>query len=142
MEERLNLRRFEPFTLDLDAEVLLRAGQRVPLQPQPMTVLRMLVSRPGELVTRKELQSAVWSDGTFVDFEQGLNWCVKRIREVLGDDARHPRYIETVPRKGYRFLPIPIDPRSPTGRPLRRPVMALLLGVVCLATTGVWIRQT
>jgi TolB-like protein len=141
MEERLNLRRFGPFTLDVDAEVLLRGGERVPLQPQPMTVLGMLVSRPGQLVTRKELQSAVWSDGTFVDFEQGLNWCVKRIREVLGDDARHPRYIETVPRKGYRFLPIPADPRSPTRRPLRRVVMALLLGVICLATTGVWIRR-
>src|SRR5258708_23432926 len=142
MEERLNLRRFEPFTLDLDAEVLLRAGQRVPLQPQPMTVLRMLVSRPGELVTRKELQSAVWSDGTFVDFEQGLNWCIKRIREVLGDDAQHPRFIETVPRKGYRFLPQPADPLpAPVRRVVPRLVMATLLGIVCLATTAVCTRR-
>jgi TolB-like protein len=141
MEERLNSRRFGAFTLDLDAEVLLRGGERVPLQPQPMTVLTMLASRPGQLVTRKELQNAVWSDGTFVDFEQGLNWCIKRIREVLGDDAQHPRFIETVPRKGYRFLPIPADPLAPTGRPLRRIVMALVLGVVCLAATGIWTHQ-
>lgn len=142
MDERLNLRRFGPFTLDVEAEVLTRGGERVPLQPQPMTVLKMLVSRPGELVTRKELQSAVWSDGTFVDFDQGLNWCVKRIREVLRDDAQHPRFIETVPRKGYRFLPLMADPRpSPIRRPIRRLVMAVVLGVVCLATTAVWTHR-
>src|SRR3954468_7091864 len=104
MDERLNLHRFGPFTLDARSEVLLRGAERVPLQPQPMKVLLVLASRRGELVTRKELQSAVWSDGTFVDFEQGLNWCIKRIREVLGDDAAHPRFVETVPRKGYRFI--------------------------------------
>lgn len=138
MEERLNLHRFGPFTLDVDAEVLLRGDERVPLQPQAMTVLKLLVLRSGELVTRKALQSAVWRDGTFVDFEQGLNWCIKRIREVLGDDAQHPRFIETVPRKGYRFLPVVSDPRPSPIRPLRRLVMAMLLGVVCLASTAVW----
>src|ERR1051326_9075409 len=104
MDNALKFRRFGAFTLDLEHEVLTRDGQRVPLQPQPMTVLAILAARAGELVTRKELQAAVWSDGTFVDFEQGLNWCIKRIREVLGDDAAHPHFIETVPRKGYRFV--------------------------------------
>src|SRR5258708_13699937 len=105
MDEPLNFRRFGPFTLDLANGILSRDGKRIPLQPQPATVLVLLASRAGELVTRKELQSAVWTDGTIVDFDQGLNWCVKRIRDVLGDDAEHPRFIETVPRKGYRFLP-------------------------------------
>lgn len=104
MDERLNLRRFGPFTLDLTNELLTRDGERVALQPQPMKVLVALASRAGELVSRRELQQAVWGDDTFVDFNQGLNWCVSRIREVLGDSAEQPRFVETVPRKGYRFI--------------------------------------
>src|ERR1043165_5536901 len=111
IDDALKFRRFGPFTLNVEAEVLTRDGQRVPLQPQPMKVLAILAARAGELVTRKELQAAVWSDGTFVDFEQGLNWCIKRIREVLGDDAAHPRFVETVPRKGYRFLAVAAPPQ-------------------------------
>jgi len=130
MDDALKFRRFGPFTLDVEAEVLTRDGQRVPLQPQPMKVLAILAARAGELVTRKELQAAVWSDGTFVDFEQGLNWCVKRIREVLGDDAAHPRFIETVPRKGYRFLPIAAPPQPRRARWL---VAVAMLAVVCAA---------
>jgi len=104
MDERLNLREFGDFAFDLKNDVLTRDGARVPLQPQPAKVLRLLITRAGDLVTRQELKDAVWSDGTFVDFDQGLNWCIKRIREVLGDDATAPRFIETVPRKGYRFI--------------------------------------
>lgn len=138
MDGRLNFRRFGPFTLDVANEALMRGGKRVPLQPQPMTVLMLLASRPGELVTRKELQSAVWSDGTFIDFDQGLNWCVKRIREVLGDDAQHPRFIETVPRKGYRFLLLMEDPRP---RTVPRVVMTVVLAALCLVTTAVATRR-
>ncbi|HKS22058.1 MAG TPA: winged helix-turn-helix domain-containing protein [Thermoanaerobaculia bacterium] len=135
MDERLNLRRFGPFTLDLESDLLLRGGERVPLQPQAMTVLRILAARAGELVTRQELQRAVWGEGTFVDFNQGLNWCIKRIREVLGDDAENPRFIETVPRKGYRFI-APLDvPRAPRWRWL---AAVAVLAVVCL---GVMHRQ-
>ncbi len=138
MEERLNLHRFGEFTLDSAAEVLTRAGQRVPLQPQPMKVLTLLATRPGELVTRKELQAAVWGEGTFVDFDQGLNWCIKRIREVLGDDAAHPRFVETVPRKGYRF--IAAAPPSQRRR-LRWLVAAAALAVLCAAATMQVARQ-
>lgn len=124
MDERLN---FDGFTLDLKHETLTREGKRVALQPQPMKVLALLASRRGELVTRKELQDAVWSDGTFVDFEQGLNWCIKRIREILGDDASHPRFIETVPRKGYRFI------AQPAKRSHRRWLAtAAMLAVACV----------
>lgn len=132
MDEPLNLHRFGPFTLDPRNETLLRGSERVPLQPQPMKVLLVLASRPGELITRKELQSAVWGDGTFVDFEQGLNWCVKRIREVLGDDANQPRFVETVPRKGYRFI------AQPPVRNRRWLATVAALAVVCLAAAGAW----
>ncbi|HJW94214.1 MAG TPA: winged helix-turn-helix domain-containing protein [Thermoanaerobaculia bacterium] len=132
MDERLNLHRFGPFTLDARSEVLLRGAERVPLQPQPMKVLLVLASRRGELVTRKELQSAVWSDGTFVDFEQGLNWCIKRIREVLGDDANQPRFIETVPRKGYRFI------AQAQVRDRRWLATAAMLALVCVAASAAW----
>jgi DNA-binding winged helix-turn-helix (wHTH) protein/TolB-like protein len=107
MDERLNsdeTARFGPFVLDRRNEELLRDGRRVPLQPQAMKVLLLLVARAGDIVTRKELQEAVWPEGTFVDFEQGLNWCIRRIRELLEDDAVHPRYIQTLPRRGYRFV--------------------------------------
>ena len=129
MDERLNLRRFGPFTIDLTNELLLRGGERVPLQPQPMKVLLLLAARPGQLVTRQELQSAVWSDGTFVDFNQGLNWCIKRIREVLDDDAAQPCFIETVPRKGYRF----IAAETPRRVRLRWLAAAAVLAAACLA---------
>lgn len=103
MKSRLN---FDEFELDPANERLTRRGIVVSLQPQPMKVLLLLVARRGELVTRKELQDAVWGAGTFVDFDQGLNWCIRRIREVLGDDASAPRFIETVPRRGYRFIAV------------------------------------
>jgi DNA-binding winged helix-turn-helix (wHTH) protein/TolB-like protein len=104
MDKQLNFHRFGPFVIDAKNGELRRGADRVPLQPQPMRVLLVLASRPGELVSRRELQDAVWNDGTFVDFEQGLNWCIKRIRETLGDNAARPRYIETIPRRGYRFI--------------------------------------
>jgi TolB-like protein len=81
-----------------------RAGAPVHLQPQPARVLALLAAAPGRLVTREELRQHVWGSGTFVDFDQGLNWCIRRIREALEDDAAAPRYIQTVPRRGYRFI--------------------------------------
>jgi DNA-binding winged helix-turn-helix (wHTH) protein len=76
----------------------------VKLQPQPFKLLAMFLDRPGELVTREEIHQRLWGDDTFVDFEQGLNFAIKKIREALGDEAAHPQYIETVPRRGYRFI--------------------------------------
>ena len=95
---------FGPFELNLDERELRKHRRRLKLGPQPLKVLAALASRPGEVVTREELQKVVWGDGTFVDFEQGLNFCIRQIRAVLDDDPDAPTFIETVPRRGYRFL--------------------------------------
>jgi DNA-binding winged helix-turn-helix (wHTH) protein len=96
--------RFGDFELDLDREELRRDGRRVKLQPQPFKVLTLLVTHAGRQVTREEIRRHVWPDGTFVDYEQGVNFCIKQVREALRDVAERPVYIETVPRRGYRFL--------------------------------------
>lgn len=96
--------RFGPFQLDLSAGQLRKDGARVGLQEQPFQILAMLLERPGEVITREEFHSRLWPQGTFVDFEHGLNAAVKRLRDVLNDSADTPRYIETIPRRGYRFV--------------------------------------
>ena len=96
--------RFGEFELDLEKGELRKNGRPVRLQPQPCRVLSALASRPGELVAREELKHRIWNGTTFVDFEQGLNFCVRQIRLALDDDAESPKFIETVPRRGYRFV--------------------------------------
>jgi DNA-binding winged helix-turn-helix (wHTH) protein/TolB-like protein len=96
--------RFGLFEFDPAARTLSREGVPVRLQPQPARVLALLLERNGQLVTRDELRSAVWGDETFVDFERGLNFCIAQIRSALGDAADSPRYVETLPRRGYRFI--------------------------------------
>jgi Tol biopolymer transport system component/DNA-binding winged helix-turn-helix (wHTH) protein len=96
--------RFGMFEVDLQAGELRRQGFRVKLQEQPFQVLVMLLERPEEVVTREELQKKLWPADTFVDFERGLNRAINKLREALGDDADSPRFIETLPRRGYRFL--------------------------------------
>jgi DNA-binding winged helix-turn-helix (wHTH) protein len=88
---------------------LYRAGVRVRLQEQPFRVLAALLERPGDLITREELRLRLWPEDTFVDFERGLNTAVKKLRQALQDDARNPRFVETLPRRGYRFL-APVQP--------------------------------
>lgn len=95
--------RFGEFELDQDNFVLTRDGAVVRLAPQPFKVLLHLVQSPGALVTREALRQAIWGSDTVVDFEHGLNTCIRSIRAALGDEAEHPRFIETVPRLGYRF---------------------------------------
>ena len=95
---------FGTFELDLDAGVLHRYGRRVSLQEQPARILSLLVSRPGELVTREELRQLVWTNETFVEFDASLNAAITKVRRALGDSASAPRFIETVPKRGYRFL--------------------------------------
>ncbi len=95
---------FGSFEIDLNAGELRKFGRRIRLQQQPFRVLTMLVMRAGQVVTREELQQQIWGDETFVDFEQGLNFCIRQIRSVLGDNAKTPRYVETYPRRGYRLL--------------------------------------
>ena len=96
--------RFGDFQLDLDTGELFRNGTPVSLERQPARALMLLASRPGALVTREELRRAIWDADTFVDFERGLNYCIRHLRAAFGDDARRPRYIETIPRQGYRFV--------------------------------------
>lgn len=95
---------FGVFQLDLAHEELRRLGIALRMQPQPFKLLALLASRAGEIVTRDDIQKEIWGKDTFVDFERGLNHCVRQVRAVLGDDAIAPRYIETVPRRGYRFI--------------------------------------
>ncbi|HVO11731.1 MAG TPA: winged helix-turn-helix domain-containing protein [Vicinamibacteria bacterium] len=101
--------RFGVFEMSLRACELRRAGRLVRIQPQPFRVLALLAGRPGEVVTREEIQAEVWPAGTFVDFEQSLNFCIRQIRSALGDSALSPRYIETLPRRGYRWVGGPVE---------------------------------
>jgi TolB-like protein/DNA-binding winged helix-turn-helix (wHTH) protein/tetratricopeptide (TPR) repeat protein len=96
--------RFGAFEINLQSGELRKSGMRLRLSGQPLQVLAILVERSGEVVTREELHSKLWSADTFVDFDHGLNNAVARIREVLDDSAEAPRYVETIPRRGYRFI--------------------------------------
>ncbi len=106
------LLRFGVFEVDLRSGELRRGGVKVKLQEQPFQVLEMLLERPSELVTREELQKKLWSESTFVDFEHGLNAAIKRLREALDDNADNPRFVETLHRRGYRFI-YPVAAVSP-----------------------------
>ena len=102
--------RFGAFELDASSSELRKDGISLKLHPQPFRVLVLLTERPGELVTRAEIQRCLWGNHTFVDFDRGINFCIRQIRSVLADDAERPRYIETVPRRGYRFIgPVHLD---------------------------------
>jgi Tol biopolymer transport system component/DNA-binding winged helix-turn-helix (wHTH) protein len=105
------IRRFGIFEVDLRRRELLRNGLQIKLRDQSFLLLAALLEQPGELVTREELRSKLWPDGTFVDFDHSLNAAIKRLRDALGDDPETPRFIETVPKRGYRFL-APVDDSS------------------------------
>jgi DNA-binding winged helix-turn-helix (wHTH) protein len=96
--------RFGPFEVDLNTRELWKSGARVKLSGQPFAILTALLEHPGQLVTRDELRKRIWSENTFVDFSHGLNAAVNKLREALCDSADDPRYIETLPRRGYRFI--------------------------------------
>ena len=110
------VRRFGSFELDLEAERLLKNGRTIRIQPQPFRLLCLLTNHPGVLVTREEIQAALWAGDTFVDFDQGVNFAVKQVRDALGDSAEDSLYVQTVPKRGYRFLapvetgPEPVEP--------------------------------
>ena len=153
--------RFGAFEADLQAGELRKSGIRVRLQDQPFRVLALLLSCSGDVVTREELRAKIWPDDTFVDFDHSLNTAINKIREALGDSASHPRFVETIPRRGYRFVfplqraagrdgaragvePPPRDTRSElrTGRPsveAVRPLRlqrAVLLAILAVAGVG------
>jgi len=145
--------RFGIFELDLEAQELRKAGTLLRLRPQPFKVLALLVTRSGQIVTREELRQQLWGNETFVDFEQGLNYCVRQVRAVLGDEAQTPRYIETIPRRGYRFLvpvpssPVPdakadTDPPPKKWIPVAPSVAALLVALIAIAVYVVRVRAS
>jgi len=116
---KTNVRRFGSFELDLDAEKLLKNGRSVRIQPQPFKLLCLLTSKPGALITREEIQAALWKNETFVDFEQGVNFAVKQVREALGDRGEDSLYVQTVPKRGYRFLaPVTTDEPAAASQPV------------------------
>src|SRR5262249_51809561 len=108
--------RFGAFELNSATGELRQRGDLIKLAPQPFKVLALLIRRRGEIVARSEIRDHLWSGDTFVDFEQGLNFCIRQIREVLGDTADTPRFIETLPRRGYRFL-MPVTGTQPAQPP-------------------------
>jgi DNA-binding winged helix-turn-helix (wHTH) protein len=115
---RREIRRFGPFELDIDAGELRRDGRRVKLQPQPFRLLLLLTSRPGSLITREEIRRDLWPEGTFVAFDQAVNFAIKQIRDAIGDSADRPLYLETVPRQGYRFVaPVAGEPAAAAAPP-------------------------
>src|SRR3989441_11117751 len=96
--------RFGTFELHGQAGELLKDGIRIRLQEQPLQILQILLEEPGQVVTREQLRQRIWPSDTFVDFDHGINNAIKRLREALGDTAETPRYVETLPRRGYRFI--------------------------------------
>jgi TolB-like protein/DNA-binding winged helix-turn-helix (wHTH) protein len=137
------IRRFGIFELK-DGE-LRRSGVIVKLPPQPMGVLGLLLEHPGELVTREQIQRRVWGDQTFVDFDRNLNVCITQIRSVLSDDADSPRFIRTIPKRGYMFLPpvetlpVQISPLTvPEERKSNFGVAAIFIAVVAMSIAGAW----
>jgi cholera toxin transcriptional activator len=108
--------RFGVFELDLAAGELRKSGMKLRLQEQPLQILALLLERAGSVVTREELRQKVWPADTFVDFDHGLNTAVNKLREALGDSASSPRYVETLARRGYRFI-APVQSRAETGVP-------------------------
>ena len=123
---------FGSYELRTDSGELFRDGVRVGLQPQPARLLELLARRSGEVVSREEIQRHLWGENTFVEFEQGLNFSIRKIRIALEDSATDPRYLETVPRRGYRFLaPVRTGPAPP--RTVWRAIAGLMLGLMLLA---------
>ena len=104
MPDRGQLFRFGSFELDCASRELRKNGLRLKLEEQPFRLLAFLISRHGDMVTREELRNALWSHDTYVDFERGLTRVINKVRLALADDAANPRFIETVPRRGYRFV--------------------------------------
>jgi Tol biopolymer transport system component/DNA-binding winged helix-turn-helix (wHTH) protein len=155
--------RFSVFELDLRDGELRKSGVRLNLPDQLFQLLTTLLERPGELVSRDELRQRLWPAETFVDFEHGLNAAVKRLRDILGDSADTPRFIETVPRRGYRFV-APVRGSPPVAPPVQevkedsesgtapdwssgkwrhwRPVVAVLAGIVLVAATAAWLLRS
>ena len=147
--------RFGQFEFTPSTGELRRDGRPVRLQPQPARVLALLLSRPGEIVTREELQREVWGTDTHVDFERGLNFCIAQVRSALKDSAESPRYLQTIPTRGYLFIapvtreedaapavaPASVAVRRPTARQALALTLALVAGIAAAAATYSLVRN-
>src|SRR6202158_1911973 len=134
------LLRFGIFEVDLRIRELRKRGVRIKLQEQPFLVLGILVTRSGEIVSREELRSEIWSADTFVDFDNSLNTSINKLREAPGDRAERPRFIETLPRRGYRFLaPVSNGERKVAGRTRAWKIVVAVLAVAALVAGGLFL---
>src|SRR5271157_1004926 len=114
--------RFGSFEVDLQEGKLTKGGIRIRLQEQPLRILVLLLERPGQLVTREEIRQKLWSQDTFVEFDDALNTAVGKLRAALNDSADTPRFLETVPRRGYRFVaPVTWTPEAQAPAPIKSP---------------------
>src|SRR3982074_256419 len=130
-----NIVHFGIFEANLETGELRRNGVRVKLQDQPFQLLALLLARPGEIVTREQLRSQLWSDDTFVDFDHGLNAAIRRLRDALGDSADNPRFVETLSRRGYRFVaPVQAQTNEATEKEREESDSGLSAGLYC----GIW----
>ena len=134
--------RFDHFHLTPETGELFRDGLPVPLEPQPAALLALLAARAGDLVTHDEIRRHLWGADTHVNFQEGLHYCVRQIRLALGDAARDPRYIETVPRRGYRFRArlVEAEPVAPS-RPGRRRPALIAAALAAIVALGILLEQ-
>src|SRR5882757_3628054 len=149
--------RFGPFAVDFSSSKLIKSGVPIRVQDQPFLILKVLLENPGEVVTREQLRERLWASETFVDFERSLNAAVAKLRQVLSDSADRPLYIETVARKGYRFVaPVTksvsetaatkpeLAPTNTIAFPKRRPFiwpLVILVAVVFSSGLVLWLRS-
>lgn len=132
--------RFGAFEVDFEAGELRKHGLVLKLAPQPFQLLALLLERPGEVITREEIQKRLWSDDTIVDFDHSLGTAVNKLRAALGDSASHPRYIDTLPRRGYRFLaPAQEISRSTSDRRVRWRYAALAAAMLLVAVVAAYL---
>src|SRR5580700_5082490 len=136
---------FGPFEVNVRDGELLKGGLRLRLSGQPFQILLILLTRPGEVVTREQLRDQVWGEQTFVDFEHGLNAAINKIRRTLSESAEKPRYIETVPGRGYRFIGVvgpvlaPVEPVAAPRRSRSPHLVPILAGVaLAVIAAGTW----
>lgn len=153
--------RFGVFSVDVGRHLLYRNGRRVPLQEKPFRILMMLLERPGDLLTRDDIRKQLWPDGTFVDFNEGIDTALKKLRLALGDSAQNPIFVETIPRRGYRFIapvtpgasdlprtpeldvvPRPRDTTASVSRSSRKYLLVVLAAVVVMVGAYGFYRRT
>ena len=144
---RVRLSRFGPFELDARAGELRKHGIKIKLREQPVQILEMLLERPGEVVLREEIRLRLWPNNTIVEFDHGINAAIQKLRDALGDSAAEPRYVETVARRGYRFVAQVASPVTQVDSPPAKfswlwPSVAGVLALAVAALAIIHFRQS